>query len=185
MIPFGRNADTCISVFWAMRGGGAGSWGVIISATFRTYPTFETTLHRLIFYAPTSEVAGQLAAIHAKHIFDWDDFRSGQYFYMLQGRKYDAEGYGFALVTYFANCTAEQARTAMRPFMDDAKANQHSILLEEIVTKPANDVVYHLDDTGGSNEILGSRLIPASAYRGDTAKIYETYKYLLDEGIDV
>ena len=29
-------------VFSAMRDGGAGSWGVIVSATFQTFPTFDT-----------------------------------------------------------------------------------------------------------------------------------------------
>jgi hypothetical protein len=34
-------------VFWAMRSGGAGSWGVIIDATFRTLPIFNATLHKV------------------------------------------------------------------------------------------------------------------------------------------
>jgi FAD/FMN-containing dehydrogenase len=72
-----------VVVFWAMRGGGAGSWGVIISATFRTVPTFNTTTHVAVF--TTNSVVGlpTVAAIHAKHIFDWDSFRSGQYFYII------------------------------------------------------------------------------------------------------
>ncbi|KAF8527008.1 FAD-binding domain-containing protein [Hysterangium stoloniferum] len=32
-------------LFWALRGGGAGSWGVIVSTTFRTFPTFNGVYH--------------------------------------------------------------------------------------------------------------------------------------------
>lgn len=59
-------------VFWAMRGGGAGSWGVIVSATFQTFPTFDAAISFITISTNTTEQMAQVAKVHAEHIFDLD-----------------------------------------------------------------------------------------------------------------
>jgi len=39
-----------------MRGGGAGSWGVIVSATFQTFPTFNVTLSDVRIFMNWSQI---------------------------------------------------------------------------------------------------------------------------------
>ena len=56
------------AVFWALRGGGAGSWGVIIDATFSTLPIFNATLHVVNILTTTRDQTTSLMATHAKHI---------------------------------------------------------------------------------------------------------------------
>ncbi|KAF8260277.1 FAD-binding domain-containing protein [Lactarius quietus] len=69
-------------VFWALRGGGAGSWGVIIDATLRTFPIFNATAHLVNVLTATVEQTGDLMTLHATHIKDWDNVRAGQYFFL-------------------------------------------------------------------------------------------------------
>ncbi len=57
-----------LPVFWALRGGGAGSWGVVVSATFRTFPTFNATTSLVSMVANDTVALGSIIAVHAKHI---------------------------------------------------------------------------------------------------------------------
>jgi hypothetical protein len=63
-----------------MRGGGPGSWGVVISATIRTFPTLNFVLHRSLISLNSTSAVAALVELHANHIFDWDDFYASQYF---------------------------------------------------------------------------------------------------------
>ncbi|KAF7330615.1 FAD-binding domain-containing protein [Mycena sanguinolenta] len=65
-------------LFYALRGGGAGSWGVIISATFHVYPTFNATSSAIVLATENNTVLASLVTLHAEHVFDWDsDFTYG------------------------------------------------------------------------------------------------------------
>jgi FAD/FMN-containing dehydrogenase len=44
-------------LFWALRGGGAGSWGIVISATYKTHDEFPIILSALNVTFPNIEVA--------------------------------------------------------------------------------------------------------------------------------
>jgi FAD/FMN-containing dehydrogenase len=44
-------------LFWALRGGGSGTFGVIVKATMKAYPTPQTTIASLIFSQAQGEVA--------------------------------------------------------------------------------------------------------------------------------
>ncbi|KAJ6509634.1 FAD-binding domain-containing protein [Mycena vulgaris] len=57
-------------LFYALRGGGSGSWGVIVSATFRTFPTFNATYSFIVLEASSNAVVAALVTVHAQHIFD-------------------------------------------------------------------------------------------------------------------
>ncbi len=48
-----RNSD----LFWALRGGGAGSWGVVTSVTYRTYDLVPLTMSGVNVTFPNPEVA--------------------------------------------------------------------------------------------------------------------------------
>ncbi|KAJ7635622.1 hypothetical protein B0H17DRAFT_961423, partial [Mycena rosella] len=50
-------------LFYALRGGGAGSWGVIFFATFRTFPTFDEAFSVIQIAASSNAAMG--ATVHA------------------------------------------------------------------------------------------------------------------------
>ncbi|TDL18688.1 FAD-binding domain-containing protein [Rickenella mellea] len=166
-------------LFYALRGGGAGSWGVIISATLRTYPIFNATQHVVVVFAPTNASIGTIMTLHAKHIFDWDSKRAGQYFYAING---GSQGNFAAFSTYFPNSTADDAAAAMKPLLDDVQAMNFTILSQNTTVALANDLVFSPDDQLGVDAILGSRLIPADAYRNDPVSIGNSYTKLLELG---
>lgn len=173
-------------MFWALRGGGAGSWGVIVSATLRTFPTFNATLQTTIVAAPSNlATAGQLAELHARHIFDWDGPRAGQYFYVVSLNSGAIQGSALYMVTYFANYTADQATVAMKPLIDDATSLNYTIIAANTTTALVNDLVFSLDDTLGENVVLGSRLIPAEVYRNNVTEVGKTYDFLLRNNAEV
>ena len=176
LTPFDSNT----SVFYALRGGGAGSWGVIVSVTLRTFPIFYASLHSVQILAPTNESAGALMTLHAKHIFDWDTLRASQYSTLQSNSTFVS----LTLVTNFPNTTTTVANAAMKPFLDDARSSplNFTVLAETVLEGFANDLVYNADDSSGVQVLLGSRLVPAAAYRSNPDGIGARYTELLNLG---
>ena len=164
-----------------MRGGGAGSWGVIVSITLRTFPIFNATLFSAEIFAPTIPATGTLMAAHAKHIFDLDG-RAGGYFYLFSGAQVGEGGSLLALSMYFPNASASSATDAMKPFMDEVQALNLTILSSSTNTTVANDLMTDPDDSYGVNVLLGSRLIPEDVYKNDPEGIASAYEQLLELG---
>lgn len=182
------------SVFWALRGGGAGSWGVLTSATFQTFPIFNASMHAALILTPTNKDAGTVAEIHARHAFDWDDVHAGQYFSVfnltnplattaLPDLGMGVQGNLFAVVTFFKDLTGEQANASMKPFLDDVKAKNYSVIVEQVVEATGNELLYSPDDTGGIESIMGSRLISERVYRNNPAGVGKMYTALLEAGV--
>ncbi|KLO17643.1 FAD-binding domain-containing protein [Schizopora paradoxa] len=169
-------------LFFALRGGGAGSWGVVISATLQTFPTFTAVNHNIEFLITTNESAQALAEIHARHIFDWTPVGAGQYFSFFFG---GSLGNAMTVSTFFPNMTEAQANASMKPFLDDVvAANLNVSVLElDVSTMSANDFMFSADDQFGINDILGSRLIPMEAYRTNVEAIGQGIKELLELGV--
>ncbi|PBK59577.1 FAD-binding domain-containing protein [Armillaria solidipes] len=160
-------------LFWALRGGGAGSWGIIVSATFRTFPTFNATLSQVSMVANDTVAIGSIITTHAKHIFDWDDLHVGQIF--------TADAHTLSLVSYFSRISSDDAAAALKPFLDDAE-EFGQIVEQQFNEVNINDGVTEVDDVVGSNGVVGSRLIPASAYRDHPDAFGHVYTQLLDAG---
>ncbi|PBK89036.1 FAD-binding domain-containing protein [Armillaria gallica] len=161
-------------LFWALRGGGAGSWGVIVSATFRTFTTFNATISQVSIVANDTVAIGSIIATHAKHIFDWDDLHVGQFF--------TADAHTLSLVSYFPRISSDAAAAAaLKPFLDDAE-EFGQIVEQQFNEVNINDGVTEVDDVAGSNSVVGSRLIPANAYRDHPDAFGHVYTQLLDAG---
>ncbi|KAJ7148034.1 FAD-binding domain-containing protein [Mycena crocata] len=174
------NAISHPDLFYALRGGGAGSWGVIVSATFRTFPTFELAFGLIELTASSNAAAGALAALHAEHVFDVDAVRGSQYPFVFKTSETTSL---FWLWSYMANTTAEEGKVLLAPFLNAALALPGITLVkEEYVTKSVNDVLYQPDDIAGGNVVLGSRLIPAAVYRDSPATVGKVYEELLNAG---
>ncbi|KAJ6516922.1 FAD-binding domain-containing protein [Mycena vitilis] len=170
-------------LFYALRGGGAGSWGIIVSTTFRAFPTFNATSSTILLRAQNDTAASSLAAIHAQHIFDWDAVRAGQYFWLLRDSSAADSSSTFAFNTYMPNTTVAQSMALLAPFMNASLALPGISLYSQVYTYgDINDALYQADDSVGTNVAMGSRLVPAAAYRDSSAKVEEVYNKLLAAG---
>jgi hypothetical protein len=133
-------------------------------------------------------------ALHARHVFDWDQFRAGQYFYLFSGAfsigAPPFEGNALALTTYFANVSAETAFQAMQPILEEATNLGFVVaggtnLSDSVQVALANDLLFSEDVDLGVNSLLTSRLIPAAVYNqsGGPESIGEGYAKLFDQGL--
>jgi hypothetical protein len=169
------------SVFYALRGGGAGSWGVIVNATVRTFPTFSGTFSQIELGATTNAAAGALLAVHAQHIFDLDAVRGGQYFYLEKPGNVSV----LVINTFTANTTLDEGTALLTPLVNDSLAVPGVFLVEKlIVTLSVNDALHMADDVAGVNIVMGSRFVPEAAYKDPNAPaiVAKIYEDLLDGG---
>ncbi|KAJ7238142.1 FAD-binding domain-containing protein [Mycena haematopus] len=177
--------------FFALRGGGAGSWGVIVSATFRTYPTFNATYSFIELAASSNAAAAALAGVHTQHIFDLDPVHGGQYFYLERGAIISGPNDALSdililgLQTVMPHTTLEEGTAMLTPFLTDALAVPGvSLISQAFNTSVVNDFLYQPDDVVGLNLVLGSRLVPTTVYEAANASslVEKVYKELLDGG---
>jgi hypothetical protein len=166
-------------VFWALRGGGAGSWGVIIDATLPTLPIFNVTLHTVNVLTATLYQTASLMTTHAKHINDWDQVRAGQYF-NLTGSTTNST---LVVSTLFKDLDGDASKAQMSSFLADATKAGATVQGETTVTAFANDIVGFPDDLSGYNTILSSRLVPGSVYSNAPESVGPAYRQLLSQGI--
>jgi hypothetical protein len=162
-----------------MRGGGAGSWGVIVEATFPTQPIFNATVHIVNVLTATVDQTANLMTAHAKHINDWDKVRAGQYFYLSASTSNST----LVLSTLFKDLDGDASKAQMSSFLANATALGAVVQGETTLTTFANDIVGFSDDASGYNTILSSRLVPASVYRNLPSSVGAAYKQLLSQGV--
>ncbi|KAJ7098241.1 FAD-binding domain-containing protein [Mycena epipterygia] len=175
------NSATNPDLFYALRGGGAGSWGVLVSASFRTFPTFNSTFASIVLSATNNTAMASLATLHAKQIFDFDASRSSQYFYLSKDSTTATPI--MTLSNYLVNQTIAQSQAVLAPFLTAVKGLPGITLVSETYTyEIINDILFQPDDAAGFNLVLGSRLIPAATYRDSPEIVGETYQQLLDAG---
>ncbi|KAG6856861.1 hypothetical protein H0H87_012678 [Tephrocybe sp. NHM501043] len=173
-------------LFWAMRGGGAGSWGVIISATFQTYPTFTAAISSMSVSTANFEIMGNVIAAHARHIFDWDSLSAGQYFYLTATANVVINGSvtvgpTMAVLTFFPGASLASATTALEPFIEEAR-NLGANVTNTILVDNINHALALSDDVVGDDIVMGSRLVDASVYRTSPPLVGQTYVDLLEAG---
>ncbi|KAJ7686120.1 hypothetical protein B0H17DRAFT_1072727 [Mycena rosella] len=175
------NSISHSDLFYALRGGGSGSWGVIVSATFRTFPTFNATFASIALAASNDTAANALATIHAQHIFDMDSVRASHSFILSKNAA--TGGSTVALVIYLPDTTTAKSMALVGPFMHAALAVPGiSLLSQNYSYVDINDPLFQSDDNTGGNGVLGSRLIPAQTYHNSPAKVGQVYEQLLNSG---
>ncbi|KAJ7124309.1 hypothetical protein C8R44DRAFT_875362 [Mycena epipterygia] len=175
------NSISYSDLFYALRGGGAGSWGIIVSATFRTFPIFNSTSSSIRLVAEDNTAAGALASVHAQHIFDLDPLRAGHSFSV--SRNTTNAGSTVSLNANIPNTTTSQSMALLSPFINASLAIPGvSLISQEYIFGNINDALFEADDSAGGNGVLGSRLIPADIYRHFPATVGQVYKELLDNG---
>jgi FAD/FMN-containing dehydrogenase len=164
-----------------MRGGGAGSWGVVTSATFKTFPTFNVAFSVVLISTPNAQTMGEVAALHAKHLFDWGD--AGQYYWVQTNLTTGL--LTMATYTFFPRASVDDAQTALDPWLDACVAAGATVTHALEMTKMnINDALTIQDDNTygtGFDWVLGSRLMPSSVYATQPEAIGAMYTKILED----
>ncbi|KAJ7202332.1 FAD-binding domain-containing protein [Mycena pura] len=180
------NSDSHPDLFFALRGGGAGSWGVIVSATVRTFPTFNATSSMIVLTAPNNTIASELATLHAQHIFDWDSVHAGHFFFFLKDSASATNPNAptsLTLLMLMPHTTANRSTALLAPFLNASLAMPGvAVVSQAVESGDINDALFQADDGVGGNAAIGSRLIPQGTYRDSPEKAGAVYKKLLDGG---
>lgn len=151
-------------VFWALRGSGAGSWGVVISTSFPIFPTFEAVHHHTTIFVISTEDVSALIVLHANHIFYMDHLHLGQYFYWTA----TPPSFTWNIDTIFPNTSIAAANASPSLFLN--VISNLGILLETSLQP----------DIGEVKEVIGSRLWPDSVYLNNVTDIGRAYKALFE-----
>jgi hypothetical protein len=85
------------------------------------------------------------------------------------------------LTSYFPDSSLTQAAAALQPFIDDVQKVDGVNLTQRSVLQNINEALTSANDFVGVNMVLGSRLVPASAYKNATL-VGEVYLQLLNAG---
>ncbi|KAJ7093372.1 FAD-binding domain-containing protein [Mycena belliarum] len=167
-------------LFYALRGGGAGSWGVIVSTTFKTFPALNGTSVSIVLATSNTTATSALASLHAQHVFDLDPVRGGHYLIVTQ----NADGGSTVILSgKLPNASAARSKALLAPFVNASTALPGVTLLSQGYTYgDINDALFVADDTAGGNVVAGSRFITPDAYRQSPEAFGSVYQELLDAG---
>ncbi|KAG0258885.1 hypothetical protein DFQ27_004393 [Actinomortierella ambigua] len=157
------NAYQNQDLFWALRGGGAGTFGVLVETVLRTHPALEQ-----IHYA--------FALITSPDPTKIDMIASDFWARQVALGKAGFSGYCFVdsnlimLQYYLLNAPFAQAQAGVRPWLDYARSLSNvTVMNDTITTYPDYYTLFRMAMPGpgegnpnaGGNLIIASRLIPA------------------------
>lgn len=164
-------------LFWALRGGGGSTWGVVTSVTVRAYPSTPLTSVRFAFTAPSTLqfIAGVKA--YWSRFIEFADAGTYSYFFIIPGQVPTFIMLGFVA----PNKTSSQTTALLQPWFDDLSA-QNITWLQPPNTKTYSSVGPGLIDTFPTeplqgDAVIGSRLFPRSAWEvKDSVTYNDTWK---------
>jgi hypothetical protein len=164
-------------LFWALRGGGGGTYGVVTSTTYKTYPTISLTSAHLTAKFTSPDIAQDVTAefIKLHPIFSdagwclYVDLSNSSFSANLiapSAAWADASSTFFSFVQYVKEATGGQVQLDIIPF-----ASFYEFFLS---TAAGNE------RSTGTQVEMASRLLPRSLVENDPAKVA---KILLSLGV--
>ncbi|KAF9458246.1 hypothetical protein BDZ94DRAFT_1284944 [Collybia nuda] len=165
------NAYKNPDLFWALRGGGGGTYAVVLSATYETHDPvpLTTIIGQANFTSPTiaKSVITEFVRVHPTLA----DAGWGGYSFLSK------ESLSFAFVAH--NVTVTDASTALEPFLSSARNATGGGPLFQSVTLPYDSFytfyleTFITDGEVGTNMELGSRLLPHDLSKQNPEKVAE------------
>ncbi|KIJ63429.1 hypothetical protein HYDPIDRAFT_113442, partial [Hydnomerulius pinastri MD-312] len=157
------NAYSHPDLWWALRGGGGGTYGVITSVTYRTHPIVPLIAAFFSANMSTRAVGKKVVTEFIRTLPALVD--SG-----WSGHGYIAQSTTFAFWYLLPNTTSAQANASIDPFFSFARnLSSEGLVVQTAYTAPYGSFYewyleqYGTDgDDGGSTEV-GSRLLPREA----------------------
>ncbi|KAF9959722.1 hypothetical protein BGZ72_008969 [Mortierella alpina] len=153
------NSHQNTDLFWALRGGGGGTFGVVVEAVYKTHPAFKNmnfASYYLTFSNDTTARPKVLNAFLSRQV-QWSDAGWSGYAYVLEN---------FMAFLYFRPDTdLATAKASLEPFLSEV-AKLGTVNVDGNLTNyPSFWQAYESQPTpkernAGSSTLLGSRLIP-------------------------
>jgi hypothetical protein len=175
-------------LFWALRGGGGATYGVVTSVTSKVYPVMKATAVQFMFStSQTVSVDAFWAGVRAyfKYFIINTDAGTYSYFSMIGT---SPGNYIFNMLPFFApNMTEAQTKDLLAPWFADLTAlgiNIDPVYFYAENFHDAWDAGFPLETVGGSAAKTGARLFPRENWL-DEAKLNATFnaiKYTVDSG---
>ncbi|KAG0006015.1 hypothetical protein BGZ80_008578 [Entomortierella chlamydospora] len=146
-------------LFWALRGGGGATFGVVVEATYKTHPAVKSLNYAtyLLSFNGT-ETRHKLINNFLSHQAKWSDEGWSGYSYLLNDY--------IAVIYYLPDTDVNTANSSISPFFEYAKSlgnvqvegiiNNYPTFWETFLSAPSSPNATN----AGANTLLGSRLIP-------------------------
>ena len=155
-------------LFWALRGGGGGTYGVVISASYKTYPIFPLTTVTLSASFTSPDIAQNVSTELIRLLPTISDLGWSAYVTLFNS------ALNISLVA--TNASLADTNATFLPFVqyiDKATGG-----LVQLTTTPINsfyelylDSFVDTDGAGGNQVEIASRLLPRSLAATDPAKV--------------
>ncbi|KAF9045971.1 FAD-binding domain-containing protein [Hymenopellis radicata] len=162
------NAYENSDLFWALRGGGGSTFGVVLESTMLAEPAMKLQVVSISFNG-TSETAPEFLKLIVEHSYRWG-----------------TEGWGghmtpSGIINVTPLLTLEEATKSVQPITDYALAHNGTVVVEELPSWQAFFSKYVLAAEGavGNEILLASRLIPSSLFTTEEGQAKVT-KLLVD-----
>ncbi|KAL1980807.1 hypothetical protein VTN96DRAFT_3502 [Rasamsonia emersonii] len=176
VLPDGRfttvTNKTNPDLFWALRGGGGSTFGIVTSIISRVYPQIPVTLSTFSFSTATSpSVDNFWAAVRAyyDHFVDFTNAGTYAYFWILPTGN---DSYSFLMNPFFAvNHTVEQYNALLQPWFDTLDSLGVSYAPSTTFYDnfyDAWDAGFPLETVGSVDMMTGSRLFPRANFVNET-----------------
>lgn len=171
-----RVANSCQNsdLFWALRGGGAGTFGIVIEATHRVEPQIEFSVAS-IKYNQTKENVNEWLEILVNSSLRWSEEGWGGHLL------------GNSLINVTPLLNLSSAKTSMDIASNFALANNGTVVIETSPSWYAFYTKYVVPNQAGvgAARILNSRLVPASFFSTpeDRRKLLSFLNDILEAGL--
>ncbi|KAK1230625.1 hypothetical protein PQX77_006277, partial [Marasmius sp. AFHP31] len=170
------NAYSHPDLFWALRGGGAGTYGIVTSVTYKTYPIEPLVVGFITANFTSIEVAKSVGIEFLKLQPKVSDAHWGGY------SAYNKNNFYFLLVA--PNATIDQANATVGPFLEHLKTTAGENNTQVVVAPvPSFYDVFNPDAVAnapsgsqvGHNVEVASRLYTRNLYETEPEKLVEAF----------
>ncbi|EFJ32125.1 hypothetical protein SELMODRAFT_87668 [Selaginella moellendorffii] len=177
-----RNPD----LFWALKGGGGGTFGVVVSATYRTFPDLQLGYVQTLFIAASATRSSHedLIAKFVEVTPSMDEARLAGYFFLYTNY--------ITLSFVLPNGTAAEARAAFAPLVSYVEGHPQLLVITYTVTSYPNFVQWHdgvlcatnpgvCTDLTGAPRALATRFMPRTIIQDSPAVLTNALVRILFE----
>lgn len=182
------NAFQHKDLFWAIRGGGGGTYGVIVSVTVKAYPMPLVTMINLSLTAQNATSEHEWYRLVAKahgYLAELQNNGVHGYYTMSSSPQLNMNG---ALLLYNAkNGTAERLLHPFQNFLKTQEAIATSIVAP-MMTLPLYDVVQMMpvvESVGKTQGVRASRFIPRRAAKENVELLADTFEVIMSRNNSV
>ncbi|KAF2273025.1 FAD-binding domain-containing protein [Westerdykella ornata] len=180
------NATSEPDLFWALRGGGGGTFGVVTSVTIKAFKDMPVTAASWSLSSTTLGKDKFWAAVKAYMDLILSHVDAGTYSYYTLSPV--GKDFSFAMQPFFApNQTAQQVNSLLRPFFSTLTAL--NIPFSPKITEyksfyPAWQAEFPLEPQGAVSGAPGSRLFPRSNFASETGRniTFNAIKQMVETG---